>query len=135
MKEKSFAGKSSPPVIYPGSIERTSFAEKDETKGFYEITFVEVQDQGWQIEKLEFHELPARPMVDITLSNNLEPGDVGEFIRKETAQINPDSIVRLRCEPGTGAQVKAAVTSGLLREILPETMNYQFSSDFRSWNG
>ena len=135
LKEKSFAGKSSPPVIYPGSIERTSFAEKDETKGFYEITFVEVQDQGWQIEKLEFHELPARPMVDITLSNNLEPGDVGEFIRKETAQINPDSIVRLRCEPGTGAQVKAAVTSGLLREILPETMNYQFSSDFRSWNG
>jgi exonuclease SbcD len=130
LKEKSINGEISPPVVYPGSIERTSFAEKDERKGFYEIIFVEAQDKGWQIEKLDFHELPARPMLDITLGNHLKPSDVGAFIREQTSEIDPDAIIRLRCEPGTTAAVKSAVTSSLLREKLPETMNYQFSSDF-----
>lgn len=135
LREKSIAGKKTPPVVYPGSIERTSFAEQDEIKGFYDITLGSNEEGKWQIEKLVFHQLPARPMVDVTLSNTLQPGEVGEFIRNETAQISPDAIVRLCCEPGTTGEVKSAVTSSLLRDILPETMNYQFSSDFRSWKG
>ena len=123
----------SPPVIYPGSIERTSFAERDETKGFYDITLTKAMDGRWGIEKLDFRELPARPMVDLVLGKGLAPGQVVDYIRAESSQMDPDSIVRLRCEIGVDEAVKQATTSRLLREILPETMNCQFSSDFRQW--
>ena len=122
-----------PPVIYPGSIERTSFAERDETKGFYDIKLAQTPEGQWGIKELSFNELPARPMVDLVLGKELAPGQVAAFIREEAAQMDPDSIVRLRCESGVDEEVKQATTSRLLREILPETMNYQFSSDFRQW--
>ena len=51
------------PVLYPGSVERTSFAEKSERKGY--LTFALEPSgalRGWR-----FHELPARPMVTIEL--------------------------------------------------------------------
>jgi exonuclease SbcD len=123
----------SPPVIYPGSIERTSFAERDEGKGFYDITLSISEGGRWEIEKLEFLELPARPMVDITLDKTLSPGEVADFIRGQASLIDPQSIVRLKCDPEIDPEVNKVVTSRLLREILPETMNYQFSSDFRQW--
>jgi exonuclease SbcD len=131
LASKSLAGKTTPPVVYPGSIERTSFAERDEKKGFYDIALVEVAKGNWRIEMLDFHELPARPMVDITLMKTLKPDDVADYVRLESSGMDPHSIVRIRCEPGTSPEVKQAVTSSLLREILPETMNHQFSAEFR----
>ena len=131
LASKSIGGKTTPPVIYPGSIERTSFAERDERKGFYDISLGQGEHGDWQIVELEFHVLPARPMVDLTLDQSLTPSGVAEYIQTESRNMDPDSIVRLRCEPGASPGVKGIVTSSLLREILPETMNYQFSSDFR----
>ena len=130
---RSIGGKTTPPVIYPGSIERTSFAERDERKGFYDISLGKGVHGNWQIEELDFHELPARPMVDITLGNSLGPSEVADFIKLAASKIDPNSIVRLRCEAEIDPAVKLIVTSSLLREILPETMNYKFSSDFRQW--
>jgi DNA repair exonuclease SbcCD nuclease subunit len=118
-------------VIYPGSTERTSFAERDERKGFYDITLSGSNDVRWEIEKLDFLELPARPMADITLDKTLTPGSMPDFILVEASKFDPQSIVRLRCDPEIDPEVKKIVTSRFLREILPETMNYQFSSDFR----
>jgi len=124
---------SPPPVIYPGSIERTSFAERDEEKGFYEIIFSNRSPGKWYIQQLNFHPLPVRPMLDVTLEKSLQPGGVARFIRAAVSGIDPESIVRLRCDPEIDPQAKSVVTSSLLRNILPETMNYQFSSDFRQW--
>jgi exonuclease SbcD len=134
LESKSTGATKTPPVIYPGSIERTSFAERDETKGFYDISLVQVENASWQIERLDFHQLPARSMVDLTLDASILPEDVPDFLSAEAVKIDPHSIVRLRCEPGIDPASKQAVTSGLLREVLPDTMNYQFSSDFRAWN-
>lgn len=133
LASKSLNGKTTPSVIYPGSIERTSFAERDERKGFYDISIVEVEKGTWRIERLDFLGLPARQMIDITLIKTLRPEGVAEFIKEESAQLDPHSIVRLRCEPDTSPDTKQVITSSFLREILPETMNYQFSSDFRQW--
>ena len=79
-------------------------------------------------------ELLARPMVDITLNKTLTPGSLPDFILAEASKFDPQSIVRLKCDPEIDPGVKKNVTSRFLREILPETMNYQFSSDFRQWN-
>lgn len=49
------------PVIFCGSVERTSFAEKDETKGFVVLELgARAQERG----RLRFCDLPARPMLE-----------------------------------------------------------------------
>ena len=50
------------PVLYPGSVERTSFAEKDEKKG-YLVLELDSGSPGKPALRWKFHELPARPMV------------------------------------------------------------------------
>ena len=119
-----------PPVIYPGSTERTSFAERDESKGFYEIEFAQTKG-SWGIQRLKFIELPARPMEDLHLDGKVTPESLGDFILSQITVMEPDSIVRLKCDPKTDPEVISMVTSKFLREILPESMNYQFSVEFR----
>ncbi|MCU0285752.1 MAG: DNA repair exonuclease [Acidobacteria bacterium] len=52
------------PIFYPGSIERTSFVEKDEPKGYLRL---EISAQG-AIENWQFNKLPARPMIQVELN-------------------------------------------------------------------
>ena len=121
----------SPPVIYPGSTERTSFAERREEKGFYELEFTQSEGGNWGIQRMKFIELPTRPMVDLYLDGRVTPDNLENFIRGEITEMQVDSIVRLRCSGKLDPTVKKMVTSSLLRELLPGTMNYQFGSDFR----
>ena len=51
------------PVIYPGSVERTSFAERDEDKGYAVVT---LGHPGEPV-RVDFCSLPARPMVSLML--------------------------------------------------------------------
>ncbi|UCE00689.1 MAG: DNA repair exonuclease [Chloroflexota bacterium] len=123
--------KMSPVVIYPGSTERTSFAERDEQKGFYDIEFSPNSTGDLQVQKINFIQLYARPMEDLIIENTVQINTLNDFIRAHTADMNPDSIIRLRCEEGLDPAVKSQITSQLLRQVLPETMNYQYSGDFR----
>ncbi|MBI4917832.1 MAG: DNA repair exonuclease [Acidobacteria bacterium] len=50
------------PVIYPGSIERTAFAERFEPKGFVTLDVEPDPEVGGRLRDWTFHELPARPM-------------------------------------------------------------------------
>jgi exonuclease SbcD len=120
-----------PPVIYPGSTERTSFAKKDEKKGFYEIEITGNKEAGWRIQRLKFIPLPARPMMDLFLEKRLQVDDLSNFIHQKLGEMDPNSIVRLRCDPQIHPEVKSKITSQFLRDIMPTTMNYQFSADFR----
>ena len=122
-----------PPVIYPGSTERTSFGERDEKKGFYEIELTSTNNDSWGIQRLDFIELPARPMEDLFIERTVRSEDLSDFILRRVGQLDPDSIVRLRCDAELDPEVKSILTSRYLREFLPETMNYQFSADFRQW--
>ncbi len=56
---RDLAGRPLPaPVVYAGSVERTSFAERDETKGCVMLTIA----AGGRLARCEFRPLPARPM-------------------------------------------------------------------------
>lgn len=120
-----------PPVIYPGSTERTSFAEKDEDKGFFDLEFTQSEKGEWVMDRLHFVELPARPMEDLYLHSSLNSENLEDYIRAKIEHMAPDSIVRLRCDPKLNPEIKSLVTNRYLRAILPESMNYQFSADFR----
>ena len=55
------------PVFYPGSVERTSLAERAEAKGFIVLQF-EASDNGGRLVDWEFRELPARPMSRLSVT-------------------------------------------------------------------
>ena len=122
-----------PPVIYPGSIERTSFAEKDEPKGFYEIELSPTAGEDWAINRLTFINLPARPMEELILGRGITPETLAPTIRTQAAQLDPNAILRIKGSTGLDPDTKVLVTSRFLRQVLPNSMNYQFSSDFHPW--
>ena len=71
------------PILMPGSIERTSFAEKDEAKGYYVLRIAEgARDRmlTWQ-----FHDLPARPMVEWALPEDIAPSAVAPWLARQFA--------------------------------------------------
>jgi DNA repair exonuclease SbcCD nuclease subunit len=122
-----------PAVIYPGSTERTSFAERDEPKGFYEIELAPQPGSNWQFSGLDFIQLPARPMEDLILDGNLTPDTLASTIRSQISDLNRDAILRIIAGPDLDPQVKVLITSRFLRQVLPESMNFQFGRGFNVW--
>lgn len=55
------------PVLYPGSVERTSFAERNEVKGYFTLEISRGDPGRARLANVAFHELPARPMFRVTI--------------------------------------------------------------------
>lgn len=109
-----------PPLVYPGSIERTSFAEKDEEKGFFKINFCN-DGEVWNLDKLEFVKLPARPMVDLNFyCDSLNGSTIKVKLKSLLLKIDRNAIVRINC---SNENIKKFLTSKLLRDISPKSMN------------
>jgi hypothetical protein len=110
------------PVLYPGSIERTSVAEADEEKG-YLIVSVTPGESRWTA-RWEFRPLPARPMI----TRDLDPAGHSAATLEIAVvslinSVPPDAVLRIRmpCGPnGTQARVLSAAN---LRRLAPGTMN------------
>lgn len=108
------------PIIYPGSIERTAFAEKDEVKGFYEINFDSKLKYSYK-----FIPLKARPMIDVHLNNeDYCQSTLQKDILHQISGIHPDSIIRFKMKNPDNLSL---LTVKLLDEIIPPTMNYQLA--------
>ncbi|MFA8342502.1 MAG: exonuclease SbcCD subunit D [Rhodothermaceae bacterium] len=112
------------PVIYPGSIERTSFQERTEDKGFYEIIYTQRPNKLWKMKELNFIKLPTRPMVDIILDDSVNHENLEDVIRTETAKFPEDAIVRLKVN---NENLIPYLTAEFLKQIFPATMNYELS--------
>ena len=82
-----------------------------------------------KLDRLEFHALPTRPMVDLSLDYCPPAMDLGAYLKKGLAKMNPDAIVRFKSSPDRGLppEQKGKLTHALLKSLVPETMNYQFS--------
>jgi DNA repair exonuclease SbcCD nuclease subunit len=117
-----------PPVLYPGSTERTSFAERNEPKGFFDVTLAAGTGGSGAAVEASFVELPARPMVDVALPGG-EPAQVVARLRQAARVLDPESVVRLTAAAGVTAQLARQLTAPLLREIFPATMNVQLSRE------
>ena len=120
------------PVIYPGSVERTSFAERYEDKGYMILSIgLSGRDRGCLVNTL-FVQLPARPMVSLTL----EPGRLGresltEHLAKRLAVLDPDSVVRVRLRGPGATAVREMLSAARLRELAPASMNISLVPDRR----
>lgn len=112
------------PVLYPGSIERTSFAEKDEKKGYLTLQ-INIDDEEmdrpfqWQ-----FNELPARPMVQLEYDATAEDAPRFEtWLRERMSRIPEDSIVKIRIRGEPSPEVLTMIRARSIRSIAPVTMN------------
>jgi DNA repair exonuclease SbcCD nuclease subunit len=102
------------PVVYSGSVERTSFAERGEDKGYMLLDFA-ADAPGGRLAGSQFVELPCRPMLVRAIdrsSRNLETD-----IRRAIETAPPDAVLGLRLG---GREPPSA---GRLRALTPPTMN------------
>ena len=116
------------PVYYPGSTERTSFAEAVEEKGYLQISMF----PGLVA---EFAPLPARPMVTIHLDLSLIAADKNptDYLKKSLSELDPSSVVRLRIQFPLPQHLLPYFTAQHLRDIAPPTMNIQLSTAKQTW--
>ncbi len=113
------------PVIYPGSIERTSIAERFEDKSFRLIKII--SDQGKMIQELETHPLPARPMLKVSVPVEDDPPDqVLAQIHGRLSLLSPEAVVRVELTGRRAEQIQNSITAASLRAAAPESMNISF---------
>jgi len=111
------------PVLYPGSVERTSLAERDEPKGYLILELEADAESGGRLDRWNFRELPARPMFAVTIdATGFRPEGLEERIREELGRRPVDAVIHLRIEgqlqPDSGEVIRAVN----LRSLHPETM-------------
>jgi DNA repair exonuclease SbcCD nuclease subunit len=107
------------PVIYPGSVERTSFQEKNEDKGFYVLECDKRNSTfTWNA---DFHTLPTRAMITLDLDLiNTDIEDVLHYLNEKIAVMDNNAILRLISHK---PEIRERLTASSLREIVPRTMN------------
>jgi DNA repair exonuclease SbcCD nuclease subunit len=113
------------PVIYPGSIERTSIAERFEEKSFNLIKLH--WDEGKMTREVETHPLPARPMLKVSVPvEDHSPDQVLVHIRGRLSLINPDAVVRVDLTGRRADQIQKLISAANLRAAAPRSMNISF---------
>ncbi|MGC4123038.1 MAG: hypothetical protein QM765_52395 [Myxococcales bacterium] len=104
-------------MLYPGSVERTSRAEKDERKGYLVLEVEGGVSVGWR-----FVELPARPMVDLELDAH-GGANLHARIASMLGKVDPNAIVRLKIE----GLSRLGLSEAAVRDLAPSTMNVELA--------
>jgi DNA repair exonuclease SbcCD nuclease subunit len=110
------------PVLYPGSIERTSFAEADETKGFMLVQLHGDQAARQPID-WEFRPLPARPMRRVEVCATGDAAALALAVREAIATSPSDAVLTLRIHGALTEAHWEVLSTKSLRDLAPPTMN------------
>ncbi len=102
------------PVLYPGSIERTSWAERTENKGFLRVD-IDSHGEAGTVASWRFVELPTRPMIEVKVSSHGSPKKVEALLRSELHALPHDAVVRVRVEGGSGRSL--GISAAELRRL------------------
>jgi exonuclease SbcD len=109
------------PVYYPGSVERTSFAEKDEDKGYIMLS-VTGNGSASQRSRIaaQFIDLPARPM------HRLE-WDAAHCSLAQFKEEFAGSIVKIVLHNLNGSALQGKLSAAMLRKMAPASMNVELA--------
>jgi DNA repair exonuclease SbcCD nuclease subunit len=111
------------PVLYPGSVERTSLAEREEAKGYLILELGSDVERGGRLERWDFCELATRPMFAFSVdATGLDAEALERSIRKEIGRLPPDAVVQLRVEGRLKETSKKVIRADNLRRLHPPTM-------------
>lgn len=106
------------PVVYAGSIERTSFAERDETKGFV-LAALTGGGPGGRLAACAFHPLPARPMLVYEVGDEAGADELERGLRAALEAAPPDVVLQVRAPP----RLASALSASRLRALVPPGAN------------
>lgn len=112
------------PVVYPGSIERTSFAERKEEK-HYAVVEVSASDRhGGDLKGIDFIPLPTRPMVNLIVSpEKMTKDQLRATLRKRLSELDPNSVVRVQARGEITRACREVLSAPQLRTLAPTSMN------------
>lgn len=112
------------PVLYPGSVERTGFAERHEAKGFMVVELEPDGSAAGRLARWEFRELPARPMAVVTVDVSRFDAEALEArLRQELEALPADAVVQLRIEGRLEDAAGGVLHATTLRRLHPSSMN------------
>jgi exonuclease SbcD len=112
------------PVIYAGSIERTSFAERDEIKSYSICRFSTSLDRGRRLVDASFVALPARPMIHLDIEHPDPTGwSLTEQLEQHIRRLDPDAVVRIQINGPVSQRDEKVLSAANLRRLAPDTMN------------
>ncbi len=106
-------------VLYPGSTERTSYQESEETKGWCRLSF-ETSENGYTFDHA-FIPLPTRPLETLRFENRLYSEDeIRNLILEKVMTIAPDAVLRFQSElPETIYKINTK----MVKEIIPDSIS------------
>jgi DNA repair exonuclease SbcCD nuclease subunit len=114
------------PVLYPGSIERTSFAEAGETKGFI-VVHLSADEHDLQV-RWEFRRLPARPMLREELVVDAMDGRaLDEALRAIITAAPRDAVLSIRIAGALTDEHWRTLSAARMRSFVPTTMNVEIT--------
>jgi DNA repair protein SbcD/Mre11 len=112
---------SAPAVCYPGSVERTSLVERDETKGYMILELSPEAERG-RLDGWSFHPLPARPM---RLCRLHEVADVNSVVGDAIEAAPRDAVLHFRAHDAL--REHRSLKMAQLRGRAPASMNVTLS--------
>lgn len=119
------------PVVYPGSVERTAFAEQDEEKGFLLLEIHPGQPSGRRLGSIEFQQLPARPMVTLEIQPDGQTAEqLRQWLKDQIKVLDPEVVLRIRLPERIPESHWPVLSAASLRALAPETMNISISGGF-----
>jgi exonuclease SbcD len=111
------------PILYPGSTERTAFAEMDETKG---TLLLEIGTNGPSAPRprWRFIPLPTRPMYSAEINaQGVFAGALARDVRRIVSGFPHDAVLRLRVHGRLREDAMAVLSAAGMRALAPATMN------------
>ncbi len=121
------------PVFYPGAIERTSFAERNEKKGYLILGFEADGSNDGRLRRWRFHELPTRPMIQLKLhSGDMDAAQLRSYLKSAIGELPQDSIVKLKIHGRISQAAMTVLRAASLRALAPPTMN--IDTAFQEYN-
>lgn len=120
------------PVVYAGSVERTSFAERNEPKGFVTLELGADGHAGGCMRRLDFRELPARPMLVLDVEGaGLDADTLAARITAALATLPLNAVVQVRLVGPLHEGAERVLRVATLRSLHPASMHVSVQFDHR----
>lgn len=118
------------PVIYPGAVERTSFAERNEEKHFVIASFAATEDGRGELIRAAFVPLPSRPMESLTVEpSGLSSEALIRQLRTQLRALDGDAVVRIQVRGPVSTEASRILSAPRVRSLAPASMNVTVSYD------